>query len=121
MSPLASVMCIVRDSPSHSSPVLIDQTSSHSPRGTEVEVREIQLSTPKEVAAERGWDDVFEILEFEEGLQEDPDLAGRVIKVTTPALINTGLRRTLGAIDLLELLHNSSEKGSAQGGSGLNL
>lgn len=125
VSPLASVMCIVRDSPSRSSsrssPILIDQTSSHPPGRTEVEVREIQLSTPKEVAAERGWDDVFEILEFEEGLQEDPDLAGRVITVTTPALINTGLRRTLGAIDLLELLHSSSEKGSAQRGSGLNL
>lgn len=63
MKPLASVMCIVRDSPSQSAPIPIDQSISDSPGGTGVQVQVIRLSTPREVAAKRGWKLVVDILE----------------------------------------------------------
>lgn len=110
LSPLASVICIVRDSPSNPAPIPIGPFSPHPPTETEVQLQRVQLSTPKEVAAKRGWDVVVTILEVEEALQEHRDLAGRVMPVIAPTLTNTGLTRTRRTTDLLELLHNSFRK-----------
>lgn len=67
LKPLASFMCIARASPS-SLPLEPVLTSDWSLESTvdEVQVLGIQPSTPKEVAANRGWDLVVGVLEQEE-------------------------------------------------------
>lgn len=104
LHPLASAMCIMPESLSDS---LIEISSSHSKGDTEVRVQDIPLSTPKQVAAKRGWDVVVEFLELQESFQGHHDLARRVMPVITPTLSDTGLVRTRGTLDLLEMLHNS--------------
>lgn len=66
--PLASLMCIARDSPSQPNSIPIGDPGSSSTQGIEVQVRAIQVSTPKEVAARRGWDLVVSVFEEQEGL-----------------------------------------------------
>lgn len=64
LTPLASVMCTARASPWQSTPTLVSQSNTEPTQETEVqadvqtevEVQRIQMSTPKEVAAKRGWD-----------------------------------------------------------------
>lgn len=107
LSPLASVMCIVRESPSCLAPTPIERSSSYLLGEVEVQVQDIELSTPRGVAAKRGWNVVVSILDIEEGLKQHRDLARRTMPVTTSTLTNTGLIRTRRAVDLLELLHNN--------------
>lgn len=68
VKPLASIMCIARVSPSHSALIPIDHSSSDSTEETEVQVYHIQMSTPKEVAAKRGWYLTVGVLEEQEEL-----------------------------------------------------
>lgn len=107
LQPLSSVMCIVRESPSDSASALIDISSSHSQRDNEVQLQDIPLSTPKQVAVIRGWEVVVEFLKSEESLRERHDLAKRVMPAEASTPSSTGLIRTRGTLDLLGMLHNT--------------
>ncbi|KAK2596532.1 hypothetical protein N8I77_013418 [Diaporthe amygdali] len=73
LSPLASVMCISRVSPLNSAPTRISQSSSYSVEEFEVQVQSIQPSTPEQVAARRGWDEVAEYLMAEDMISRADD------------------------------------------------
>lgn len=69
LDPLASIMCTVRDSPSPSTLIMDGQSSLDSLEVTEVQVQEIPKSTPRQVAAKRGWSEVESFLQAEELIQ----------------------------------------------------
>ncbi|KAG8162360.1 hypothetical protein KVR01_008125 [Diaporthe batatas] len=63
--PLASFMCTVRESPSQSMSMSINGADLDAAEDGEVQVQKIPTSTPQEVAAKRGWDEVVEFLKAE--------------------------------------------------------
>lgn len=75
LKPLASLMCLARDSSSGPRFVRVDDLGSDSTEGTEVQVQAIELSTPKQVAAKTGWRLVVKVLEEEERLLLDRSTA----------------------------------------------
>lgn len=64
-SPLSSFMCIIRESPSQSMPVSVSLTGSGPMNDEKVQVQKISTSTPQEVAAKRGWNEIVECLKAE--------------------------------------------------------
>lgn len=111
LHPLSSVMCIVRESPSDSASALIDISSSYPQGDTEVRVQDIPLSTPKQVAVKRGWEEVVEFLEFQESLRKKRHgLPRRVMPVKASTPSSTGLIRSQKTLDFLEMIHNSLRK-----------